>query len=255
MKISVITVGYNSEKTIADTLNAVAIQTHSDIEHLVIDGASKDGTVEMVRRHANSKIRLVSEPDTGIYDAMNKGLTRATGEVVGFLNSDDFYADSAVLAKIANAFQDPEVDACYADLMYVTQDNSRVVRYWKSKPFTKGDFAKGWCPAHPTFYVRKSVIARLGHFDQTYKLAADVEFMMRYLECGQIRAVYIPHVLVRMRVGGASNHSWKSIVQVNKEILAALRKNGIPFSRMWFAASKVVSRLNQFVHGRIRRHQ
>jgi glycosyltransferase involved in cell wall biosynthesis len=255
MKISIITVAYNSAKTITDTLNAVAMQTHTDIEHLVIDGASKDGTLEIVRSHDNPQIRLISEPDKGIYDAMNKGLAQATGEVVGFLNSDDFYADSAVLAKIANAFQDPAVDACYADLVYVTQDNSRVVRYWKSKPFAKGDFAKGWCPAHPTFYVRKSVIERLGLFDPSYKMGVDVEFMMRYLECGQIRAVYIPHVLVRMRLGGASNQSWKNILLQNKEIFAALRKNGVPFSRMWFAANKVLSRLNQFVVGRIRRHQ
>jgi glycosyltransferase involved in cell wall biosynthesis len=255
LKISVITVAYNSAKTIADTLNAVAMQTHMDIEHLVIDGASKDGTLEIVRGHTAPQIRLISEPDKGIYDAMNKGLVQATGEVVGFLNSDDFYADAEVLEKIANAFQDPAVDACYADLVYVTPDNSRVVRYWKSKLFTKGDFAKGWCPAHPTFYVRKSVIERLGYFDQSYKLAADVEFMMRYLERGQIRVAYIPHVLVRMRLGGATNQSWKNILQQNKEVFAALRKNDVPFSRVWFTVNKVVSRLNQFVVGRIRRHQ
>ncbi len=254
MKISVITVAYNGEKTIADTLDAVAIQTHTDVEHLVIDGASQDGTVEIVRSHANPKIRLLSEPDKGIYDAMNKGLALACGEIVGFLNSDDFYADSTVLAKIASAFQDPAVDACYADLVYVTQDNSRVVRYWKSKPFIKGDFAKGWCPAHPTFYVRKSVIERLGLFDREFKLAADFEFMVRYLERDKIPAVYIPHVLVRMRLGGATNQSWKNIVLQNKEIFAALRKNGVPFSSMWFVANKVVSRLWQFAAGRVRRH-
>ena len=220
----------------------------------MVDGASTDETLALVSNHHNSNIRLVSEPDKGIYDAMNKGFALATGEVVGFLNSDDFYADSAVIAKIANAFQDPAVDACYADLVYVTQDNSRVVRYWKSKPFTKGDFAKGWCPAHPTFYVRKSVIERLGFFDLSYKLAADMEFMMRYLECGQVRAAYIPHVLVRMRLGGATNQSGKNIVYQNKEIFSALRKNGVPFSRMLFVANKVVSRLWQFVAGRVRRH-
>ncbi len=253
-KISVITVSYNSAKTIVDALNSVAAQTYRNVEHIVVDGASTDETVVRVRNHFDSSIQLVSEPDKGIYDAMNKGILLARGEILGFLNSDDFYADETVLAKIANAFQDPTVVACYADLVYVTQDNSRVVRYWKSKPFTKGDFAKGWCPAHPTFYVRKSVIERLGLFDQSYKLAADVEFMMRYLERGQVRAAYIPHVLVRMRLGGATNQSWKNIVQQNKEILAALRKNGVPFSRMWFAANKVVSRLWQFAAGRVRRH-
>lgn len=254
MKISVITVAYNSAKTIADTLDSVAMQTHSDIEHIVVDGASTDETLAIVRSHRNPEIRLVSEPDKGIYDAMNKGFALASGEVVGFLNSDDFYADSAVLEKIAKVFQDETMEASFADLVYVSQDNSRVMRYWKSKPFTKGAFAKGWCPAHPTFYVRKSVIQRLGLFDRSYKLAADMEFMMRYLERGHIRAAYIPHVLVRMRLGGATNQSWRNIVQQNREIFAALRKNGIPFSRVWFAANKAVVRLKQFVVGRIRRH-
>lgn len=255
MKITVITVCYNSVATIKDTLESVASQTHTDIEHLVIDGSSKDGTAEVVRSHANPKIHLISEPDKGIYDAMNKGLALASGEIIGFLNADDFYANDSVLEKVATAFQAPMIDACYADLVYVSQDNSCVVRSWRSKPFTKGDFAKGWCPAHPTFYVRKSVIERLGFFDQSYKLAADVEFMMRYLERGQVLAVYLPHVLVRMRVGGVTNQSWKNIIQQNLEVFDALRKNSVFFSRTWFVVNKVVSRLNQFVVGRIRRHQ
>lgn len=255
MKISVITVAFNSAKTITGTLNSVASQTYPNIEHIVVDGASTDETLALVRNHSNTDIRLVSELDKGIYDAMNKGLALASGEIVGFLNSDDFYANTAVLAIIANAFQDPAVDACYADLVYVNQANSRVVRYWKSKPFAKGDFSKGWCPSHPTFYLRKSVIERLGFFDQSYKLAADVEFMMRYLECGQVRAVYLPHVLVRMRLGGATNQSWKNIVHQNKEIFAALRKNGLHFSTKRFAVNKVVSRLWQFAVGLFRRHQ
>lgn len=250
-KITVITVAYNSAKTIEDTLNSVAVQTYPNVEYIVVDGASTDETLTFVRNYRNPNIRLVSEPDKGIYDAMNKGLALASGEVVGFLNSDDFYADASVLEKIANAFQDPAVDVCYADLVYVTPDNSRVVRYWKSKQFTKGDFAKGWCPAHPTFYVRKSVIERLGLFDQSYKLAADVEFMMRYLERGQVRVAYIPHVLVRMRLGGATNQSWGNIVRQNKEIFAALRKNDILFSRILFVVNKVVSRLDQFIVGRM----
>lgn len=251
MKISVITVTFNSAKTVADTLTSVAMQTHPDIEHLIIDGASSDGTVEIVRKYASTQTRLISESDRGIYDAMNKGIALASGEVIGFLNSDDFYANAAVLAKIADAFQDSAVDACYGDLVYVSQDNSRVVRYWKSKSFTKGDFAKGWCPAHPTFYVRKSLIERMGFFDQSFKMGVDVEFMMRYLESGKIRAVYLPHVLVHMRLGGVSNQSFKSIFLQNKEIFAALRKNDIPFSIVWFTANKIVSRLKQFVAARI----
>ncbi len=245
--ISVITVTYNSAKTVADTMVSVAMQSYADIEHLVIDGASKDSTLEIVRNHVRSQTRLISQSDDGIYDAMNKGLVLASGEVVGFLNSDDLYADASVLEKIANAFQDPTVEACYADLVYVSQDNRRVVRYWKSRPFIRGDFAKGWCPAHPTFYVRKSVIERLGLFDQSYKLAADVEFMMRYLERGQIRSVYIPHVLVRMRVGGATNQSWRNIRMQNSEIFSALQKNSVAFSSVKFWLLKVLSRVRQYV--------
>ena len=254
MKISVITVSYNSAKTIADTLNSVAVQTYPNVEHIVVDGASTDETLALVRNHRNPNIRLVSEPDKGIYDAMNKGLAMASGEVVGFLNSDDFYADSLVLEKIAIAFQDESVQASYADLVYVSADNSRVVRYWKSKPFASGDFAKGWCPAHPTFYVRKSVIERLGLFDQSYKMGVDVEFMMRYLECGKVRSIYIPHVLVRMRTGGASNQSWKNILLQNQEILVALRKNGVSFSVVRFVVTKAFSRLWQFAAGRLKQY-
>jgi glycosyltransferase involved in cell wall biosynthesis len=249
LKITVITVAFNSAKTISDTLDTVADQVHPDLEHLVLDGASKDDTVDIVRRHTNPKIRLISEPDKGIYDAMNKGLALATGEVVGFLNSDDFYADQRVLQRIAKAFEDPTVQACHGDLLYVTQDKSRVVRYWKSRPFRQGDFAKGWCPAHPTFYIRKSLLERLGPFDLTYKLASDVEFMMRYLERGRVKAAYLPHVLVRMRVGGATNESWRNIVRQNREIFQALRKHGLPYSTLSFWAHKLFSRLWQRLAG------
>ena len=252
MKISIITVAYNSNKTIGDAINSVLSQTYENIEYIIIDGGSADGTVEVIQSYRDKISRFISEPDNGIYDAMNKGISKATGDIIGFLNSDDIYADTEVLAKIANVFKDPKVDAIYADLVYVTQDNSRIVRYWKSKPFLKGDFAKGWCPAHPTFYVRKSAIERLGSFDQSYKLAADMEFMLRYLEQGQLGVVYIPHVLVRMRLGGASNQSLKSIVEQNQEIFAALRKNKIPFSKGLFAVYKVASRLRQFIAGLVR---
>ena len=156
--------------------------------------------------------------------------------------------------RIARSFQDELVQACYADLAYVSQDTSRIVRYWKSKPFVSGDFAKGWCPAHPTFYVRKSVIERLGSFDKAFKLAADFEFMVRYLECGKIRAVYIPNVLVRMRIGGATNQSWRNVIQQNKEIFAALRKNEVHFSKIRFIVNKVVNRLRQFALARLQGH-
>lgn len=247
MKISVITVSYNSAATIADTVRSVGNQSYQDIEHLVIDGQSTDDTRQVVEAHRYPNLILNSEPDSGIYDAMNKGLRRATGEVVGFLNADDFYADDKVVERIAAVFADPSVEACFGDLLYVTQDTRKVMRYWKSRPYKKGDFARGWCPAHPTFYIRRSALERLGLFDQTYRLAADVEFMMRYLECGGVRSVYIPHVQVRMRVGGATNESWQGILRQNREIFHALRKNGVPYSAVSFWGHKLASRVWQRV--------
>jgi glycosyltransferase involved in cell wall biosynthesis len=253
--ISIITVCYNASKTIRDTLESVAKQSFTDFEHLIIDGGSTDGTLEIVREWTRHQLRLVSEPDEGIYDAMNKGLALASGEIVGFLNSDDFYAGPAVLQQIANAFEDNSVDACYADLVYITQDNGQVVRCWKSKSFVKGDFAQGWCPAHPTFYVRKSVVARFGLFDTSYRLAADAELMMRYLERGEVNARYVPSVWVRMRLGGKTNQSIVSIFRQNREIIRALERNAVPFSTFWFAGKKIANRARQFILGRIRRHE
>lgn len=245
MKITVITVAYNSAATIGDTMNSVARQTYQDIEHLVIDGASKDQTLEVVNRQGTTRTRVISEPDKGIYDAMNKGLGNATGDIIGFLNADDLFADEQVLARVARAFEDRNVEACFGDLVYVTEDNSKIVRYWKSCPYERGSFARGWSPAHPTFYIRKSALDRLGYFDLSYRLAADMEFMLRYLEHGALRASYLPQVLVRMRVGGATNRSVRNIVRQNLEIFRAMDKNALSYSRMSFLFHKVASRLWQ----------
>ncbi len=250
MKISIITVSYNSAATIAGTLRSVASQSYQNIEHLVIDGQSKDATIQIVEALRHPHLILSSEPDDGIYDAMNKGLARASGEVIGFLNSDDIFADSSVLEKVAAVFQDESVEACYADLLYVSPDNSRVVRYWKSRTFEEGDFARGWSPAHPTFYVRHTALKRLGLFDNTFKLAADAEFMMRYLEIGKTRSVYIPHVLIRMRVGGATNQSWGNVIKQNNEVLLALKKNKLPFSPLRFWVTKIFDRVRQYASAR-----
>ncbi len=250
MKISVITVSYNSAATIADTARSVAFQSHADIEHLVIDGLSTDDTVKVVEANRHPNLVLSSEQDMGIYDAMNKGLDRATGEIIGFLNADDFYADAEVLTRVAQAFEcDPSIEACFGDLVYVSEDNRRVVRYWKSRPYEKGSFAHGWCPAHPTFYIRRTALNRLGRFDLNYRLAADAEFMMRYLELGSVKSTYIPHIQVRMRVGGATNQSWRNIVGQNREIFQALKKNCIPYSLPSFVLHKLASRVWQRLAG------
>jgi glycosyltransferase involved in cell wall biosynthesis len=252
--VSIITVVFNGVATLEDTIKSVLSQRYDNIEYIIIDGGSNDGTVDIIRKYEKHLDHWISEADSGIYDAMNKGLALASGEIVGFLNSDDFYSDCFVLEKIANTFLSPEVEGCYGDLIYVTKDNQRVVRLWKSNSFVKGSFAKGWCPPHPTFYIRKSKINMLGFFDHSFKLAADVEFMMRYLEQFGLKAIYIPSVLVRMRIGGATNQSWRNVVKQNKEVITALRKNGIAYSLFTFFICKTVNRFWQFIRARFTQH-
>lgn len=249
IRITVITVCFNSATTILDALESVAAQSHGNVEHIVIDGASTDGTLSLLQGWQKHPIRLVSEPDGGIYNAMNKGFALATGEVVGFLNSDDLYADSSVLGQVAAAFEDTHIDACYADLVYVTKRDDRIVRYWASSDFVTGMFGRGWCPPHPTFYARRSVINALGPFNESLKMAADFDFMLRYLEVGRIRSKHVPRVWVRMRLGGKTNESLGNILHQNREIIRALRAHKVPVSLLKFAATKVGQRLRQFATG------
>jgi glycosyltransferase involved in cell wall biosynthesis len=178
---------------------------------------------------------------------MNKGLSQATGEVVGFLNSDDFYASDDVLSAVADVFgEDPALDACYSDLIYLDRvDISRVVRYWESNSFFSGAFSKGWCPPHPTFFVRRSVYERFGGFDLTYAIASDVELMMRFFEVHKIRVRYVPEVWVKMRMGGTTNRSWKNIWVQNQEVLRALHSHGLTANPIRFFGHKLLSRGKQ----------
>ena len=249
IRITVITVCYNSAATILDALESVSAQTHANVEHIVIDGASTDGTLELLRQWRKHPIRLVSEPDSGIYNAMNKGFSLATGEVVGFLNSDDLYADASVLSQVAATFGDSRLEACYADLVYVNKKDDRIIRYWASADFVAGAFGRGWCPPHPTFYARRRVINALGPFNESLKMAADFDFMLRYLEVGGIRSKYVPRVWVRMRIGGKTNESLRNILQQNREIIWALRAHQVPVSLIRFATTKVAQRLRQFAAG------
>lgn len=247
LKISLITVCYNSAATLRDTLESVAAQTHPDIEHLIIDGGSLDATLDLVRAHRRHPGLVVSEPDRGIYDAMNKGLALATGEVVGFLNSDDVLADPDVLARIAGAFESSPVEACYGDLVYVSaRDTDRIVRYWQSRPYEPGLCRRGWMPAHPTFYVRRRVYERHGGFDESLRIAADFEICLRLLEVQRLPAAYLPTVLVRMRMGGASNASLRNILRANREVSRALRKHGYR-GGWWPILNKLASKLVQLV--------
>lgn len=248
MRISLITVCFNSAKTIGKTLHSVRQQTYQNIEHIVIDGGSSDGTLRVVSAEGCHVAKVVSERDEGIYDAMNKGISLATGDIIGFINADDFYASNEVCAKIAQVFKDSIVDACYADLCYVSQSNiSAIKRYWQSSEFHLGAFGRGWCPPHPTFFVRREIYERYGGFNLSYKIAADVELMMRFLEVHKLKAKYIPEVMVKMRLGGTTNNSLGNIFRQNQEILRALRCHGLNSSMLGLFRYKLISRGIQFL--------
>lgn len=228
MKITVITVCYNSAASIGDTLDSVTIQTHRDIEHIVVDGGSTDETLALIRSRGARVATVLSEPDRGIYDAMNKGLRLATGDLVGFLNADDIFDNRDVLAQVARAALDLSVDAVYGDLVYVAQtDPGRLVRHWRSGNFVRSRLGFGWMPPHPTLYIRKSRLAKLGDFDTSFRIAADYDFMLRLLGQPNVEVCYVPKVLVRMRTGGASNRSVKAMLRKSQEDLWALKRNGI----------------------------
>ena len=247
LRISIITVCFNSAITIEDTIKSVENQKGADVEHIIIDGLSKDGTIDIIKRN-KSVSKFVSEPDNGIYDAMNKGIVLATGDVIGTLNADDFYANENVLEEVAKVFLDPNVEACYGDLVYVNQkDTEEIVRYWKSRDYVSGLFKSGWMPAHPTFFVRKSVYDRLGGFDLSYKIAADFELLFRFIEQNKIETKYLPKVLVKMRLGGTTNKNLSNILRQNKEILSILKKQYPDFSVLKFAFAKLFNRLFQYI--------
>ena len=246
MKISIITVVLNAATTVEDTLRSVASQTYPEIEHIVVDGGSTDGTLEIIQRHRDRIATLISEPDRGIYDAMNKGIAVATGDIIGTLNADDIYADEQVLEKIARVFTDPAIGACHADLVYVARaDLDKIIRYWKSCPYTDGLFEKGWLPAHPTFFVRRALYRRYGGFDLKFRFQADFELTMRLLAVHKVRSVYLPEVIVKMRMGGVSNRSVWNVIKGNLEAYRACRLHGLRVTPL-FVVRKVVSRLPQF---------
>lgn len=245
LKISIITVCYNSVATIESTLKSVASQDYPNIEYIIVDGGSTDGTLDIVKRYQNVST-LVSEPDQGIYDAMNKGIKLATGDVIGTLNADDFYINNTAMSDVAKTFEGNAVDACFADLVYVGQnDTDKIVRYWKSQQYQPGLFKKGWMPAHPTFFVRKTVYEKFGMFDLKFRIAADFELLFRLIEKSKIHTVYLPKVIIKMRLGGTTNKSLKNIRIQNKEIIQILRAYYRDFSVFGFWFSKIINRFLQ----------
>lgn len=246
VKISVVTVTRDCSDTVGDCLDSVARQSCQNREHIVVDGASRDGTLSLLESRRGQLAVLVSEPDKGMYDALNKGVTHAKGEVVGLLHADDCYADDQVLTRVAEVFADPKVEACYGDLEYVVaQDMSKVVRYWQAGTFNPGKFYQGWMPPHPTFFVRRHVYEQYGLFNLDMGTAADYELMLRFLLRHRIHTAYIPKVLVKMRVGGMSNTSLKNRIAANLMDRKAWQVNGLK-PHLWTLWLKPLRKISQW---------
>ena len=248
MKISIITVVYNNEKTIQDAMQSVLGQTYKNIEYVIIDGSSKDNTVNLIKEYKDQLGHFVSEKDNGLYDAMNKGIQACTGDVIGILNSDDLYQDSQVIAAVMEEFKNDKVlDIVYGDLVYVkSNDTNTIVRNWKSKEYYKRFFENANVPPHPALFVRSKVYKEAGLFDMQFKLAADYELMLRMFKKHNFKSKYINRLIIKMRLGGATNQSYTNIVNQNKEILKAWKVNGLqaPFYLM---PLRIIKRLSQFI--------
>jgi len=248
LKVSIITATYNSAGSIRDSLDSVLSQDYKDIECIIIDGESKDDTLFIIETYQKkySNITVVSEADKGIYDALNKGVQLATGDVIGFVHSDDLLADNQVVSQLANQFEKGNMDGVYGDLQYVDKNNiGKVIRYWKSCDFKSRLLKKGWMPAHPTLFLRKKVYNKHGRFDLSYKIAADYDFMIRILKDDSLKFTYLPKMITKMRVGGASNRSVKNIIQKTKEDYRIIKYHTIGgFSTL---INKNLSKIQQFL--------
>lgn len=247
MKISIVTVCYNSATTIEDTLQSVANQNYNNIEHIVIDGGSTDGTLEILERHRSKIACLVSEPDAGLYDAMNKGIAQTSGDIVAFLNADDLYADDSVLSTVACCMLKSDLDLLYGDVVFFSPKKSdKVLRRYSSMKFSPKMLAYGWMPAHPTLFVKRLVFEKVGGFKANYKIAGDYEFIARVFSLQKPRYEYLQTVLVKMRTGGVSTAGLQNTLLLNKEVLRACRENGID-TNMLKILSKYPYKILEFI--------
>ncbi|MEQ2016304.1 glycosyltransferase family 2 protein [Photorhabdus bodei] len=227
MKISIITATYNSEKTLADTLLSLEKQTYQNIEYIIIDGASEDNTLMMINKNSTRVTTIISEPDKGIYDALNKGIATATGDIVGFLHSDDLFAYPEAIADIVAMFEKYKCEAVYGDLQYVSKNNiNNVVRYWKSGPFYPKKMQYGWMPPHPTFYMKRKLYDKWGGFDLNFKISSDYDSITRYIINHNVKLIYLPKVIIKMRIGGESNRLENTILR-SKEIIRIMKNRRI----------------------------
>lgn len=248
MKVSIITVTYNSASTIQDTIESVVTQDYSNVEHIIVDGASKDNTMNIIKSYGDKISRIISEPDKGIYDAMNKGIKAATGNIIGILNSDDFYTTTNVISRIVAEFMsDKTIDGVYSNLYYVKQDDpSIIVRHWISNSFKQRSFFRGWHPPHPTLYLKKEVYEKFGIFNLDLPLAADFELMLRLFEKYNIRTKYIDYTSIRMRLGGATSKNWTNIKNQNFECMKAFKINGFK-APVLYPIYRLVPKLLQYI--------
>lgn len=248
MKVSIVTVTYNSAETVEDTIKSVVNQDYKDIEYIIIDGLSKDNTLEIVNKYKHQIAMVVSEKDNGIYDAIAKGINKASGEVVVALNSDDMYASNDVISKVVELFKQTQADAVYGDLNYVDRfDTNKVIRKWKSGTYKKGHFLKGWMPPHPTFFVKKHCYQKYGSFNLSLRSAADYELMLRFIHKHEIKVAYLPKLLVNMRAGGQSNVSFKNRFKANREDRKAWEMNGLK-PGLFTLIRKPLSKIKQYFH-------
>ncbi len=249
IKISIITITHNSERTILQTLQSVHQQTYPNLEHIIIDGSSTDSTLQIIEQYKDSIAYCISEPDKGIYDALNKGIAAATGDVIGILNSDDMFASREAVAHIAQAFEQNDIEVLYGDLEYckiIPNTPKQIIRQWKSNPFRKKDLRYGWMPPHPTLYCRKEIFAQNGTYNDTYTIAGDYDFMLRLFQLPSLKSFYLPEVLVTMRTGGISNRNLKNIIRKMQEDWRAIRANHLPCYLTLFC--KNIRKVTQFFH-------
>lgn len=235
LKISIITVSFNSRQTIEDTIESVFEQDYENLEHIIIDGGSNDGTLEVLKKHSNKIHLWVSEKDDGIYDAMNKGILMCNGDVVGILNSDDVYSSNKTISTIMHYFNTkPSTEIVFGNINYVSRTLSKVIRRWRTKPYKKNSFVNGWHPPHPAFFVKKKTYQNHGLFNLDFKIASDFELMLRLIEIKKCNYIQTQSVVTHMRVGGKSNNSFNNILLGNREVLKAFKTHNIPITSLYF---------------------
>lgn len=254
MKVSIITATMNSEKYLSDCIESVRRQNYKNIEHIVIDGKSSDGTLEIIEKNSDHISYWISETDRGMYDAINKGIQMATGDIIGILNSDDMFASADAVRSIVDCFENNNVDSVYGDLVYVDPKNTqKIIRYWKGISYKRSRFRYGWMPAHPTFYIRRDLIQQYGLYENHYYTAADYEFMARYLYLNKVSSLYLDAMLVKMRSGGLSNVTFKSRFRANRRDYLAMKKNRIPFPFI-VSILKPLQKIPQFKSARAKQY-